>query len=854
MQRKHDYSAFLEAISIGDIDILRSYIASGININHKFPDGNTALHYALINGKYEIAKELIECKKIDLDVLSDEGHSPLLCAVIAINPSMVKLLLEKGANPNLPGYKFLYRPVEVADFILRENNSSEAQEIFNLINQHAEKFYSAHQVVIDLWFKLKFTTEEDQQHKHYHGFGLCHGYTVIAALICESKEKIERFNRLIKLTNKNSSDELFEKVKEAKKIQKKECKNFKTPNTHEIILESKQLNEEEYTTIISQVLDSEYDDLNQPEKITLINYFLNLYFTKNKDFKKINDEYYLKQVIDEKIRIFIINKLREKQIIERLNKEMGIEGELCLDLISHIYNAGVIQNLKNRQELLEEKLLPIGYQFLPSAIHFINPHNKNKKSLINPEKAVFVSNYHITDLETVFLIWCNEINNKKIKNPVTFFIECSEHLSFVKYFPAYDQWLIFDINTGAAYFIENDIRILAQRVFQSHDNLIKDDKITMGIQVLTANEDAEKLEQCTTVIYQKQDWKNIHKVKSRYDEKISTIANDVGYLKTKEATKIKPYTFSRKAELMTGGSSIAAGIGGFVLGIFILATVALTLEIWIALSIVALFSIACIGVGAMLIPKKPKIDKGEHNAAIRSEIARRAEYKNSHNEIHGILNLISKSLTVKKKHCEIKCNNLEKKLSLQKSTHCEKMKTELKTLNVVKMKLNKIANPLADIVLSKTIAHAFNAKYYPSTTARLFRESTTNNFYAEVVQSVDIHATIHKIIAKIKALDGKVYGSHSGTPIIIDGDKIIVSRQVSILYGLLINIPNMKNINNQYKALAEVLDFAKNASGFTLEQSYFRHKDVWQFFSQVKEMLVIKENVLEDECATVSLR
>lgn len=60
----------------------------------------TLLHLAVIEGYYEASKLLVESKKIDLDVSTKQGVTPLMIACKKGYFDLVKLLIENGAKVN----------------------------------------------------------------------------------------------------------------------------------------------------------------------------------------------------------------------------------------------------------------------------------------------------------------------------------------------------------------------------------------------------------------------------------------------------------------------------------------------------------------------------------------------------------------------------------------------------------------------------------------------------------------------------------------------------------------------------------------------------------------------------------
>ena len=81
-------------------------IAKGIDVNEKDDDGNTALMLmASFNGigaSHMKSIKMVIDAKADLDAQNDEKETALSSAILSENFKVAKLLLEAGANPNLP--------------------------------------------------------------------------------------------------------------------------------------------------------------------------------------------------------------------------------------------------------------------------------------------------------------------------------------------------------------------------------------------------------------------------------------------------------------------------------------------------------------------------------------------------------------------------------------------------------------------------------------------------------------------------------------------------------------------------------------------------------------------------------
>ena len=84
----------------GDVETLRALVEQGADVNARFGDGMTGLHWAARNGNAPIAEVLIGAGA-DLEAPTRIGaHTPLHVASAAGRASVVKRLLLAGANPN----------------------------------------------------------------------------------------------------------------------------------------------------------------------------------------------------------------------------------------------------------------------------------------------------------------------------------------------------------------------------------------------------------------------------------------------------------------------------------------------------------------------------------------------------------------------------------------------------------------------------------------------------------------------------------------------------------------------------------------------------------------------------------
>lgn len=122
--------AFLERVNHGELDIVKLFLAAGMNpdardqngdtalmiaiaasgepvaeallrggasVNARTKNGSTALHLIALRGDEQIAQLLVK-RKADVNAKTDIGETPLMIAALRGYPNTVKLLLDAGAD------------------------------------------------------------------------------------------------------------------------------------------------------------------------------------------------------------------------------------------------------------------------------------------------------------------------------------------------------------------------------------------------------------------------------------------------------------------------------------------------------------------------------------------------------------------------------------------------------------------------------------------------------------------------------------------------------------------------------------------------------------------------------------
>lgn len=90
----------VEAAKNRDVSAVRALLKQRLNVNSRYPDGATALHWAAHWGDLEMADLLIRAGA-DVNAIDDLGVMPLALACQVGDAAMVQKLLTAGANPNV---------------------------------------------------------------------------------------------------------------------------------------------------------------------------------------------------------------------------------------------------------------------------------------------------------------------------------------------------------------------------------------------------------------------------------------------------------------------------------------------------------------------------------------------------------------------------------------------------------------------------------------------------------------------------------------------------------------------------------------------------------------------------------
>jgi hypothetical protein len=94
------YSALHHACNRGHSLMVFELIKNDLNVNLKNDAGDTALHMAAYTGNLLIAEQLIDCGA-DIDAINNYNETPLMYGARKNKPSMIRLLLQRGADRNI---------------------------------------------------------------------------------------------------------------------------------------------------------------------------------------------------------------------------------------------------------------------------------------------------------------------------------------------------------------------------------------------------------------------------------------------------------------------------------------------------------------------------------------------------------------------------------------------------------------------------------------------------------------------------------------------------------------------------------------------------------------------------------
>ena len=102
------YEDFFIGVQNDNAGTINGLLQRGFDPNTRDPKGNTGLILAIRNQSPKVAGALLAQKGIDIDALNTSGESALMMAALKGDLPAVKLLLDRGARVNQPGWAPLH--------------------------------------------------------------------------------------------------------------------------------------------------------------------------------------------------------------------------------------------------------------------------------------------------------------------------------------------------------------------------------------------------------------------------------------------------------------------------------------------------------------------------------------------------------------------------------------------------------------------------------------------------------------------------------------------------------------------------------------------------------------------------
>jgi len=102
------YDDFFRAVELDDARTVAALAQRGFDVNSRSPQGHTGLYLALRGGSFNVADALLKSPAIDVNALNDVGESALMMAALRGLPVWSQRLIEQGADINKSGWSPLH--------------------------------------------------------------------------------------------------------------------------------------------------------------------------------------------------------------------------------------------------------------------------------------------------------------------------------------------------------------------------------------------------------------------------------------------------------------------------------------------------------------------------------------------------------------------------------------------------------------------------------------------------------------------------------------------------------------------------------------------------------------------------
>lgn len=89
------------SVTLGHTEVVKELLKARANPTAVLPNGLSPLHAAALRGIVEIVQALVELGHADVNIRTDDGATPLILACRATRISVIKYLIQKGANVTL---------------------------------------------------------------------------------------------------------------------------------------------------------------------------------------------------------------------------------------------------------------------------------------------------------------------------------------------------------------------------------------------------------------------------------------------------------------------------------------------------------------------------------------------------------------------------------------------------------------------------------------------------------------------------------------------------------------------------------------------------------------------------------
>ncbi len=102
------YDDFFKALRMDDTATVKQLLARGFDVNTLDPQGQHGLAIAIREASPNVASLLVDASKIDLNVQTTQGESPLMLAALKGQLALAEKMVKNGADVNKTGWTPLH--------------------------------------------------------------------------------------------------------------------------------------------------------------------------------------------------------------------------------------------------------------------------------------------------------------------------------------------------------------------------------------------------------------------------------------------------------------------------------------------------------------------------------------------------------------------------------------------------------------------------------------------------------------------------------------------------------------------------------------------------------------------------